>query len=81
METAEHFLLHSLFPALFLPPSFFPFPDFKDARQSSQIEAFGTHASEHTVILRALTYLDKGPETGGFSRELGVVGIISIFMY
>ena len=25
--------------------------------------------------------LDKGPETGGFSRVLGVVGIISIFMY
>ena len=35
----------------------------------------------HTVILRALTCLDKGPETGGFSRVLGVVGIISIFMY
>ena len=34
-----------------------------------------------TVILRALTSLDKGPETGGFSRVLGVVGIISIFMY
>ena len=34
-----------------------------------------------TVILRALTCLDKGPETGGFSRVLGVVGIISIFMY
>ena len=33
------------------------------------------------VILRALTCLDKGPETGGFSRVLGVVGIISIFMY
>ena len=32
-----------------------------------------------TVILRALTCLDKGPETGGFSRVLGVVGIISIF--
>ena len=30
---------------------------------------------------RALTCLDKGPETGGFSRVLGVVGIISIFMY
>ena len=36
---------------------------------------------EPTVILRALTCLDKGPETGGFSRVLGVVGIISIFMY
>ena len=34
-----------------------------------------------TVILRALTCLDKGPETEGFSRVLGVVGIISIFMY
>ena len=34
-----------------------------------------------TVILRAHTCLDKGPETGGFSRVLGVVGIISIFMY
>ena len=34
-----------------------------------------------TVILRALTCLDKGPKTGGFSRVLGVVGIISIFMY
>ena len=33
------------------------------------------------VILKALTCLDKGPETGGFSRVLGVVGIISIFMY
>ena len=26
-------------------------------------------------------WLDKGPETGGFSHVLGVVGIISIFMY
>ena len=34
-----------------------------------------------TVILRVLTRLDKGPETGGLSRVLGVVGIISIFMY
>ena len=34
-----------------------------------------------TVILRALTRLDKGPETGGFSHVLGVVGIISFFMY
>ena len=34
-----------------------------------------------TVILRALTCLDKGPETGGFGHVLGVVGIISIFMY
>ena len=33
-----------------------------------------------TVILRALTCLDKGPETGGFSHVLGVVGFISIFM-
>ena len=28
-----------------------------------------------------LEFIDKGPETGGFSRVLGVVGIISIFMY
>ena len=34
-----------------------------------------------TVILRALTCLDKGPETGGFSHVLGVVGIISILMH
>ena len=34
-----------------------------------------------TVNLRALTCLDKGPETGGFSCVLGIVGIISIFMY
>ena len=34
-----------------------------------------------TVIIRALTCLDKGPEAGGFSRVLGVVGIISSFMY
>ena len=34
-----------------------------------------------TVILRALTCLDKGPETGGFSHVLGVVGIISILKY
>ena len=27
------------------------------------------------------THIDKGPETGGFSHVLGVVGIISIFMY
>ena len=32
-----------------------------------------------TVILRALTCLDKGPENGGFSRVVGVVGIISNF--
>ena len=34
-----------------------------------------------SAILRALTCLDKGPETGGFSRVLGVAGIILIFMY
>ena len=34
-----------------------------------------------TVILRAFNCLDKGPETGGFSCVLGVVGTISIFMY
>ena len=33
-----------------------------------------------TVIFRALTCLDKGIETGGFSRVLGIVGIISIFV-
>ena len=33
-----------------------------------------------TVILRALTRLDKGPETREFSRVLRVVGIISIFV-
>ena len=45
-------------------------------RLSSDCTALGP-----TVILRALTCLDKGPETGGFSRVLGVVGFISIFMY
>ena len=35
-----------------------------------------THTHAHTH-----THIDKGPETGGFSRVLGVVGIISIFMY
>ena len=34
-----------------------------------------------TVILRALTCLDKGTELGGFSGVLGIVGIIPIFMY
>ena len=33
-----------------------------------------------TVILGALTCLDKGPETGGFSHLLGVAGFISAFM-
>ena len=33
-----------------------------------------------TVILTALTCLDKSPESGGFSRVLGVLGFISIFM-
>ena len=42
---------------------------------------FDGMALEPTVILRALTCLDKGPEKGGFSHVLGVVGIISIFMY
>ena len=42
---------------------------------------FGCTALGPIVILRALTCLDKGPETGGFSCALGVVGIISIFMY
>ena len=40
-----------------------------------------THTLKPTAILRALTCLDKGPETGRFSCVLGVVGIISIFMY
>ena len=50
---------------------------------SSQLVAafFDCTALGPTVILRALTCLDKGPETGGFSRVLGVLGIISIFMY
>ena len=34
-----------------------------------------------TIILRALTSLGLGSETGGFNRVLGVVGIISIVMY
>ena len=42
---------------------------------------FDSTALGPTVILRALTCLDKGPETGGFNHVLGVVGIISIFMY
>ena len=42
---------------------------------------FDCTALGSTVILRALTCLDKSPETGGFSRVLGVEGIISIFMY
>ena len=33
------------------------------------------------VIFRALTCLDNGPETGWFSRVLGIVGIISIVMF
>ena len=41
---------------------------------------FDSTALGPTVILRALTGLDKGPETGGFIRILGIVGIISIFM-
>ena len=50
---------------------------------SSELAAafFNCTALGPTVILRALTSLEKGPETGGFSRVLGVVGIISIFMY
>ena len=34
-----------------------------------------------TVILRALTCLDKSPETGGFSRVLGAAGMSSLFIY
>ena len=42
---------------------------------SSELVAsfFDCTALGPTVILRALTCLDKGPETGGFSRVLGVV--------
>ena len=42
---------------------------------------FDCTALRPTVILRALTCLHKGHETGGFRRVLGVTGIISIFMY
>ena len=34
---------------------------------------FDCTALEPTVSLRATTCLNKGPETGGFSRVLGVV--------
>ena len=34
-----------------------------------------------TVILRARTCLDKGPDTGGFSGVLGALGFWSIFTY
>ena len=49
---------------------------------SSQLVAafFDCTALGPVVILRALTCLDKGPETG-FCCALDVVGIISIFMY
>ena len=39
-----------------------------------------THTRTHTHT-HTHTHVDKGPETGGFSHVLGVVGIISIFMY
>ena len=42
---------------------------------------FDCTAMGPTVILRTLTCLDNGLEIGGLSRVLGVVGIISIFMY
>ena len=42
---------------------------------------FDSMALDTTVILRALTCLDKGSKTEGFSHVLGVVGITSIFMY
>ena len=45
------------------------------------LSLFDCTALGPTVILRDLTCLDKGPETGGFSHVLGVLGIISIFMY
>ena len=38
------------------------------------------HALNGTV-LASHTHIDKGLETGGFSHVLGVVGIISFFMY
>ena len=37
------------------------------------LHIFDCTALEPTVILRALTCLDKGPETEGFSHVLGVV--------
>ena len=46
----------------------------------SQVTAFfDCTALGPTVILTALTCLDKGPETGRFSCVLGVAGIISNF--
>ena len=49
---------------------------------SQQVAAFFDHtALGPTVIFKALSCLDKGPETEGFSHVLGVVGILSIFMY
>ena len=54
---------------------------FLNLSNSSIFFLFDCKALGPTVILRALTCLDKVPETGGFSRVLGVVGIISIFMY
>ena len=45
------------------------------------LRSFNCTALGPTVILKTLTRLDKGPETGGFSCVLGVVGLISIFMY
>ena len=42
---------------------------------------FDCTALGNTVILRAVYSLDEGPETGGFSCVLGVVGFISIFMH
>ena len=50
---------------------------------SSQLVAafFWLYSRGPAVILRALTCLDKGSETAGFSRVLGVLGIISIFLY
>ena len=46
-----------------------------------------THTNKHKKLTQAQektdknTHTDKGPETGGFSRVLGVEGNISIFMY
>ena len=43
------------------------------------LQFFDCTALGPTVILKALTCLDKGPETGGFSHVLGAVGFTSIY--
>ena len=55
---------------------------FAFSLSSEQVAAFfDCTALGPTVILRALTRLEKGLETRGFSRVFDVIGIISIFMY